>query len=329
MKTQTTRGWEVVGWSWRIAIVLLLSATTMAGAPMQTRISRGLTVQIRLPDREPLPLMTQVTVTAAGGFTRSRTLSAPQITFGDVPEGPVTIVLKSPGRDAVTFTTERQQHVTLHLPAAREVEQFPTADGATVDVGQLRIPEEARHEVNLGADAIEGGALSKALEHLNRALQIAPGFFEAHFNRGVALARMNSFPEAEASLQEALTLQPEHPTARRQLGWILLQAGRHSDALDALRSSLVISPQDARCLALLGLAYGRLGQQVLASSFYRRAIAEQTDLNRAYVLLGHSQLALDRPGEALRHFQEYVARWPDGPDADEARAMIEEITSSR
>src|SRR6185503_8759423 len=70
---------------------------------------------------------------------------------------------------------------------------------------------------NLGTDLaignaeLEFGRPDAALAAFRRALGRHPGYFRAHANAAVVLARLARFDEAEAELRLARLLQPGHP----------------------------------------------------------------------------------------------------------------------
>src|SRR5262245_62022620 len=69
-----------------------------------------------------------------------------------------------------------------------------------------------------GQDAHEKGDLKKALELYNEALEIAPEFPEAEFQKGAALVSLNRLDEAETSFRRALELRPQWAPPMSSLG---------------------------------------------------------------------------------------------------------------
>jgi tetratricopeptide (TPR) repeat protein len=59
--------------------------------------------------------------------------------------------------------------------------------------------------------------VNEAIAHYRKAVELKPGFAEAHFNLGVALADRGQVEEAIAHYQKALEIKPDFVDARRNL----------------------------------------------------------------------------------------------------------------
>jgi lipoprotein NlpI len=60
--------------------------------------------------------------------------------------------------------------------------------------------------------------LADAEKEFREVIRTRPGFAQAHFNLGVALARQKKFSAAAAAFQKTLELDPSNNAAREQLG---------------------------------------------------------------------------------------------------------------
>lgn len=96
-----------------------------------------------------------------------------------------------------------------------------------------------------GADAIEAGNPTRAVEHYTAAIDYAPDFAEAYNGRATAYYLTDDIGPALADLQTALTLNPQHFGAMKGFAIILEELGRPEDALEVYRQVLAIHPQDA------------------------------------------------------------------------------------
>ena len=92
------------------------------------------------------------------------------------------------------------------------------AAGALMEARRLE-PGNPVVEANLGALALDGGDMTKAVEFLGAALQIDPGLHQARFNLARARARQgrraDALREAETLLQRLPAQAPQRAEVQR------------------------------------------------------------------------------------------------------------------
>ena len=122
--------------------------------------------------------------------------------------------------------------------------------------------------------------MSEALASYDQAIAANASLVEAHINRAALLCELRRPAEALASSARALALRPNHVPA----------------------------------LVVQGNALAALGQSAQALPVLQRAEALQASASSA-MALGDLLLALNRPAEALTHYDLALTRQPDSPDA--------------
>ncbi len=134
------------------------------------------------------------------------------------------------------------------------------------------------------------GEPKKAMQMYRRALDIHPGYVDAHVHIGHDLASMIRYPEAEGSYRRALTLgreqlgeiDPEDAwvdldtrpfmRALHGLGLVLARKREWQQALECFQELLRIDPQDHLGIRyLIGEVYHQLGDFHQARVWYQRA----------------------------------------------------------
>ena len=75
----------------------------------------------------------------------------------------------------------------------------------------------ASAHAGLGLVLSDEGRLDEAIAHLEQAIQLDPGSFEALNNLGVAYAKAGRFEAAAHYFEQALALDPSHAGARANL----------------------------------------------------------------------------------------------------------------
>ena len=82
------------------------------------------------------------------------------------------------------------------------------------------LPEEARRFRVQAEAAVAAKRFLDAAEKYGHAIEIAPWWPEAHFNRGVVLAELQNFDSAIMEMKRYLLLKPEAPDARQAQDFI-------------------------------------------------------------------------------------------------------------
>lgn len=88
---------------------------------------------------------------------------------------------------------------------------------------------------------------------------------------GMVLGDLGRFSEAASALRQALAIQPRFPQALHNLGMALMELGDTEAAAQSFRETLALAPRIALVHADLGEALLRLGRHVEAEASYRRA----------------------------------------------------------
>ncbi|HEX3949617.1 MAG TPA: tetratricopeptide repeat protein [Steroidobacteraceae bacterium] len=99
---------------------------------------------------------------------------------------------------------------------------------------------------NLGVAIAAQGRHKAAVACFDDALRADPGFVSAHYNRAVALLRLNETAEAIQAFSRAAALEPEHYEAHRALGFLWLGQGERGRALDHLARTYELRRGDDR-----------------------------------------------------------------------------------
>jgi len=161
----------------------------------------------------------------------------------------------------------------------------------------------------------------KALIHLKRAVELAPGDGTAHNSYAVLLCRMERFEEADRHFQAALE-DPFYDTPAAVLnnaGWCAMRAGEAEVAERYLREALAYDPGNAGTLyylAELSLAEDR----ALSARAFLQRLEAQGPLNAEALLLAvRIERAMSSPREAERYANALLQRYPDSPQASQLR----------
>lgn len=201
------------------------------------------------------------------------------------------------------------------------------ANGATVSVTVLSIPDRATHEFEEAQKCLARRDSDCAADHLSAAVKIAPQFVAAWNALGVIDYQTQRYRDAESNFRRALAADPEAYEPLVNLGGVLLNLERADEALAYNQQAVTHRPNDALANSQLGLTWFGLHQYDLAEKFLKTAIT----LDPAH--FSHPQLALveiylhrgDRPA-ALEQLRDFLAHHPDSPQAAAIRRQIDELS---
>lgn len=117
---------------------------------------------------------------------------------------------------------------------------------ATSTVSAQSLPE--RSEVRKGNRQFNKGNYEQSIERYTRALNVAPGQFEAIYNLGNALYKAERFEQAEQTMlqssADSLRSDEERAEAFYNLGNAQFQQKKYKEALESYKQSLRMNPSD-------------------------------------------------------------------------------------
>ena len=146
-----------------------------------------------------------------------------------------------------------------------------------------------------------------AADLLARAVALAPGFAEAHNDRGVILAAQGKLAEASAAFERAVALKPDYVAARISLAMAMQRQGQLSDAVTQYEAALSLQPGRADVHLSLGAALQQLGRLDAALAHCERAVALRPDLPGAHNNLANVLRELGRIDAAIGHYDRALA----------------------
>jgi tetratricopeptide (TPR) repeat protein len=154
----------------------------------------------------------------------------------------------------------------------------------------------------------------EAIEAYRVVLRMAPENPVAHYDLGVAQARLGDREAAVASYNTALKLNPDYREALVNRADVLNQLGRHAEAAEDCSIAVELSATDVLAWQNYALAHRGLGNIDRAVATLRVALALDPEHPRGRLL--DAQLALDRgsPENALEAFNEIISQLEREPE---------------
>ncbi|HEY2294238.1 MAG TPA: protein kinase [Thermoanaerobaculia bacterium] len=158
-----------------------------------------------------------------------------------------------------------------------------------------------RGYTQLGEALIAEGRLDEGLAELLHAAETRQGYVRARLVLAAKLQDAGRYDEAAVEFRKVLSYDPDHPTAKENLGSIYWLTGRYSDAIPLLRE-VFEATKDPRSVNTLGNIYFAQNRMDEAIDAYRKAY----ELDPSPVTarnLGESYEQIGQEGEARRWYQ--------------------------
>jgi tetratricopeptide (TPR) repeat protein len=143
----------------------------------------------------------------------------------------------------------------------------------------LESPESRTQLVLAEAQLLrDTGALQEAYDVLSAALAKQPESVPLRYDRAMLADRLNRLADMERDLRTVISIKPDHAHAYNALGYALAERNiRLPEALELIRKSISLAPEDAFILDSLGWVQYRMQQIDKALATLRRAYRIRPD----------------------------------------------------
>ncbi|NBR58644.1 MAG: tetratricopeptide repeat protein [Opitutaceae bacterium] len=131
----------------------------------------------------------------------------------------------------------------------------------------------------------------------------APNNQRAHLNLGQILYQRGRFSEAEQHFTTALRLKPAYAEAHYNLGLTNMKLDRRVEAIAQFEAALQLVPDYAVAHNDLAIALVQTGQIAAAQLHFEGALQARPDFAGAHFNLANLLLRLGQPAEAVIHYQ--------------------------
>jgi len=209
-------------------------------------------------------------------------------------------------------------------PPLASTQTIPTADESNPTVVDPIVPDtdKAAWLMNRGTDFFKQGKYQFAETNYAAAVKLIPEDETAHFNLGLALARLGKLDEAKHAYLEALRLFPDYAEAHNNLGNLLVSQGQLIEAAEHLTAALTLTPDSASAHNNYGTVLIRQGKLDQALTNFAEAVRLMPDYVEARCNLGHAYLSQGKPYEAAAEFQEALRLKPGFEPAQRGMARL-------
>jgi tetratricopeptide (TPR) repeat protein len=198
----------------------------------------------------------------------------------------------------------------------------------TVDAKAGGLPEAARELYKQAMESAKSGDPKKAIEDLNKALEIYPNFMAALNQLGVQYMEVKEWGKAVEALRKAIGIAPEAFHPRLNYGIVLLQLKDYKAA--AAELSIAVQKDGSS-----GPAHFHLGRVMVSLANYDAAEIELRrtisiggeEAVEAHRYLGAVYIEKHDSARAADELEAYLKLAPKAKDADRIRTIVKDLRS--
>jgi tetratricopeptide (TPR) repeat protein len=204
-----------------------------------------------------------------------------------------------------------------------------SAHSAMISATDLNVPGKARKELDKANEEMAMQNWKKALEHLNKAIALAPQYATAYNNLGVLYAKTNDIPHEEEALKKAVSLDEHFAPALVNYGKLCMRQKNFPQAEELLQKAVTVDPNDPGTLMLLADAeyMDRHFDAAIASALHAHSLG-QDHPSFVHYIAARAYQQENRQSEALAEFKIFLQEEPKGPRADYVRGDMARMQSA-
>jgi tetratricopeptide (TPR) repeat protein len=327
-----------------LKILLILAIQARGGSPTRPTISTSETedllaiqsgaVRQSVKDGFPLygklifppgvkPTVIDVVMESFEGVIVAKTNSSPnaEFRFNNVMLGRYNIVIEGERYENVRQMLEVDTRSFGMINVEIKLKLRPGLDGEAATMpARTTVPRDAEKEFMKGLEEQRKGNAQKAVPHYEKALKIAPTYYEANVQLGVYHQKNGNPAEAARLLEQAVKSNPASLSGRLTLSRLYMQTQEFQKVIDSLRDARG-GMGSAETYYLMGTAHYKLDELQDAEKDLQQALELSPEtMGGAHLQLYNVYMRSRQPVKALEALDGYLARFPNAPD----RQNIEE-----
>lgn len=273
-----------------------------------------------------------VTLVAFGGRpmeTVSADLSG-RFSFTLIPRGPFSVRVEIEGFDGVTQSYREYEPgfaLDVQIPLRRKQAETVTGGPAVVNVSEFLdlYPKKAVSLFEKGISSLKNKKNAEAVKYLREAVELAPTFYEAHNQLGVAYREAGRFQDAEREFWMAHQLNATGEQPLLHLTALYLDENRPDQAVDAGEQAVKVNGRSASAFLGLGVALYKASQLDRAEAALRRALDLAPKMATVRLALANVYLRLRQYDRSLEQLNSYIAENPKERQLADALRMRDQL----
>lgn len=191
-----------------------------------------------------------------------------------------------------------------------------------------QVPKNARKQFDKGVRSDKDGKPDEAIRYYQKAIELAPEFYEARNNLGSDLLAKSRFPEAQQQFEQVVKVNPSDAAAYFNLGNLFLLTQQFDKGQQWVEQGLSKQPDSAFGHFLQGSLYARSGRPTQAEAALRRCLELDPIMSKAHLALVNLYLQQRRSDDAASELRAFLKAFPDDPFAPRAKQVLQKLEIS-
>jgi len=242
-----------------------------------------------------------------------------------LPPDTYEIVVDEPGYEFARSSAQLNgpsAELVIYLRSSTLAESRRNND--MVSVRDLRVPAKAHNEFQKGLERLAKDDPGGALSHLNKAIQLFPGYYEARYHIGAVELKLGRRDEAMQDFQAAIDLSAgRYALAHFGLGYLLYLEGNLREAEAILRKGLEVDSNSPNGYAILGMTILAQDHPDEAENCAREALLRKPTFALAHLVLADVYARRRDYPMRIRELDAYLNLDPSSPSSEQVRQARE------
>jgi tetratricopeptide (TPR) repeat protein len=186
-------------------------------------------------------------------------------------------------------------------------------------------PKKAVSYYEKGSNALQEKKYEEAVKYLRQAIELAPTFYDAHDQLGIAYRESGRPDDAEKEFIAAHELNSTGVTPLLNLTSLYLEENKPDRAVKTGEEAVKVNSHSAPAFFSLGVALYKAASLERAEAALKRALELAPRMANVRLALANVYLKLHRYDNTLDQLNRYIAENPHGQQLEAAQRMRDEI----
>jgi Flp pilus assembly protein TadD len=253
--------------------------------------------------------------------------------FTSVPNGPYSLKIEISGHEPIiepldTFDVGHEVTVFVRMaPSSGQSRNTNTTGSNVVDASEFlqRYPKKAVSFFEKGSESLKQKKNDEAVKYLQNAVELAPTFYEAHNQLGLAYIAAGRKADAEQEFIKARDLNSSNIDPLLNLTQLYLDQNQPDLAVTTAEQAVKTNSHSASAFFSLGVALYRAMQLERAENELKHALDLAPKSGTIRLALANVYLKLQRYDSTMEQLNTYLSENPKGEQRQAALDMRDQL----